>query len=248
MYVPTAAANAVAPRLYLTRESDFGPERKSVWDGFDFTRERAAARRRDHAIRHGDGRALVDTCATASNNVQQRRDGPDQSPIGPDPRGCHNEEPWQTAMRGLASYTIPKIEVLASMHVRSQPELQLARRHEPVLTGTPSAQWQVPNSVIQAAFGKLPPGATATGNTTIQLADNEHRVYADERRTQIDLRFAKILRFGRTRTDVGVDVNNLFNTNYATGFNTTYIYSTDNAPRPPDGGRRRASTTRGSPD
>ena len=31
------------------------------------------------------------------------------------------------------------------------------------------------------------------------------------------MRFAKIVRFGRTRTDVGVDVNNLFNTSYATG-------------------------------
>ena len=46
------------------------------------------------------------------------------------------------------------------------------------------------------------------------------------------MRFAKIVRFGRTRTDIGVDLNNLFNTNYATGFNTNYIYNTDNAPRP----------------
>ena len=46
------------------------------------------------------------------------------------------------------------------------------------------------------------------------------------------MRFAKIVRFGRTRTDIGVDVNNLFNTNYTTGFNTTYIYNTDNTPRP----------------
>ena len=45
------------------------------------------------------------------------------------------------------------------------------------------------------------------------------------------MRFAKILRFGRTRTDIGVDINNLFNTNYATGFNQTYIYTTDNTPR-----------------
>ena len=86
--------------------------------------------------------------------------------------------------------------------------------------------------MIQEAFGKLPPGATATGNTTIQLADNGHRAYSGQRRTQLDLRVAKILRFGRTRTDVGVDVNNVFNTNYATSFNTTYLYNTDNAPRP----------------
>ena len=41
-----------------------------------------------------------------------------------------------------------------------------------------------------------------------------------------------MFRFGRTRTDLGLDVNNMFNTNYATSFNTTYLYNTDNAPRP----------------
>ena len=118
-------------------------------------------------------------------------------------------------MRGLASYTIPKIDVLVSGTVRSQPPMQIAGCLAGV-HGAPSAQWQVPNSVILAAFGKLPPGRRRRGTTTIQLADNEHRVYSDERRTQIDLRVAKVLRFGRTRTDVGVDVNNVFNTNYAT--------------------------------
>ena len=42
----------------------------------------------------------------------------------------------------------------------------------------------------------------------------------------------KILRFGRTRSDTGIDLNNLLNTNYATQFNTTYVYNTDNVPRP----------------
>ena len=90
----------------------------------------------------------------------------------------------------------------------------------------------MPNSAIAAALGHLPPGATATGNTTIPLTDNEHRVYADERRTQVDMRFAKILRFGGARADIGVDLHNLLNTNYATEFNETYIFDTDNAPRP----------------
>ena len=53
-------------------------------------------------------------------------------------------------------------------------------------------------------------------------------MYADTRRTQIDMRFAKILRFGHTRSNIGVDLNNLLNTNYATGFNTTYAYSAGN--------------------
>jgi hypothetical protein len=31
---------------------------------------------------------------------------------------------------------------------------------------------------------------------------------------------------------VGVDLNNLLNTNYATAYNTTYLFATDNTPRP----------------
>jgi hypothetical protein len=34
--------------------------------------------------------------------------------------------------------------------------------------------------------------------------------------------FAKVLRFGRTRSDVGVDLWNLFNTNYATAYEGNY--------------------------
>ena len=145
---------------------------------------------------------------------------------GPDPRGCNEVEPWQTSVRGLVSYTIPRIDVLISSVVRSQPESLLAG------TAATTAQWQVPNSVVIAALGHSNPSLTPTGTTTIPLGANDQRIYSGERRTQIDMRFAKLVRFGRTRTDIGLDVNNLFNTNYSTGFNTTYIYTTDNTPRP----------------
>src|SRR5688572_25545648 len=212
VYVPTIPAAAVSARNYLTLETDFGPERDSHWDGVDVT---VSARLRNGLtaqVGTSTGRAVVNTCETAVNY--------NQGTSGPDPRGCNNVEPWTTSLRGLASYTIPKADVLVSATLRSQtPE---------AITAT----WQVPNSVIAAALGRLPVGSTATGNTNITLTDNEHRVYTDERRTQIDMRVAKIIRFGRTRSDIGVDVFNLLNTNYATGFNTTYIYNTDNTPRP----------------
>jgi hypothetical protein len=170
------------------------------------------------------GRGLVDRCNTITtyNNVNANTG----AESGPNPRGCRDEEPWQTTLRGSASYTIPKVDVLVSTVLRSQPPA--------LLGGTPdtAATWQVPNSVIVAALGHLPPGATATGTTNIPLGDNAHRIYADNRKTQLDMRFAKIVRFGRTRTDIGIDVNNLTNTNYATGYNNTYQYGTDNTPRP----------------
>jgi hypothetical protein len=83
--------------------------------------------------------------------------------------------------------------------------------------------------VIQGIAGRLPPGSLATGITSIDLLDNDHRLYADERRTQIDMRFAKIFRFGQRRVDVGVDLGNLLNTNYATTYENIYQYSVGNA-------------------
>jgi hypothetical protein len=216
VYAPTPAANAVAPQRFLMREEDLGATRTSVWDGFEITVNARLRGGLTAQVGTSTGRAKVDTCAV---DVLYNQVGA-AAITGPNPRGCYNAEPWMTNVRGLASYTVPKIDVLVSTVIRSQTASEI------------TANWQVPNSVIQAAHGGvLPPGATATGTTTIVLTDNEHRVYADTRRTQVDMRFAKILRFGRTRTDIGVDVNNLFNTGYATAYNTTYIYGTDNAPR-----------------
>src|SRR6266567_2959489 len=67
--------------------------------------------------------------------------------------------------------------VLISATVRSQPQVLLAG------TAATTAQWVVPNSVVLAALGHLPVGATATGTTTIPLGDNVNRIYADNRRT-----------------------------------------------------------------
>ncbi len=38
------------------------------------------------------------------------------------------------------------------------------------------------------------------------------------------MRFAKIIRWGRTRSDIGVDLTNLLNSNYATSWDNTYQY------------------------
>ena len=216
-YTVRAAAN-VTGQTILRPETYYGPERDSHWNGVDFT---VNARLRQGLVLQlgtSTGGAVVDTCSTVTtfNNV-----GLGGVENGPDPRGCRNVDPWQTTARGLASYTIPKIDVLVSATVRSQPPIQL------------TASWQVPNSVILASLGHLPAGATATGTTTLQLLPNadSNKLYADQRRNQIDMRLAKVLRLGRTRTDVGIDVYNLLNANYATAYNTTYVYNTDNAPR-----------------
>src|SRR3954468_796743 len=218
VYSPTAAANAVAAIPFLFRESDLGTERDSHWDGVEFTVNARLRGGLTAQLGSSTGRGVVNTCETIS--LYAPTTATNTGSAGPDPRGCNNSEPWQSTIRGLASYTLPKVDVLVSATVRSQPETAIA------------ATWQVPNAVIVGALGHLPAGATATGTTNLLLTDNENRVYSGERRTQIDMRFAKVLRFNRTRTDVGIDLNNLLNTNYATGFQTNYVYGADNAPRP----------------
>jgi hypothetical protein len=211
--VPTVQVPA---QTVLTKETDFGPERKSTWDGFDVTFNARIRQGVRAQIGTSTGRGFVDTCATVTkfNNVSGSQEA------GPDPRGCHNVEPWRTTLRGLASYTIPKVDVLVSATLRSEPSVAMA------------ANWVVPNSVIEAALGHLPPGTLANGRTTIPITDNEHRLFADDdRQTQIDMRLAKVLRFGRTRANVGIDVYNLLNKNYGTAFNSTYLFGLDETPR-----------------
>jgi hypothetical protein len=205
VYTVTPAAGPVAASNYLTNEKSLGAgERDSHWSGFDLTLNARLRSGLTTSVGSSTGRAVVDTCAQ------------DVRSSNPDPRGCHSVEPFQTTFRGLASYTIPKVDVLISATFRSQPALLL------------NANWQVPNSVIRDALGHLPFGATAAGNTTVALTDEENRLYVDNRRSQIDMRFAKVLRFGHTRADVGIDLNNLLNTNYATSYQTTYAYTDAN--------------------
>jgi hypothetical protein len=116
------------------------------------------------------------------------------------------------------------VGVLISASMRSQPRLQRSGA-----TLNNGAAWNVPNTVVQSLLGRLPPNAVLNGNTTVNLIDNgAHRLYADTRRTQIDMRFAKIFRFSGRRVDIGVDLQNLLNTNYATAYESQYSYTAAN--------------------
>jgi hypothetical protein len=211
VYTPTAAAAAVPAQNYVTWETDFGPARTAYWQGVDFTANARTRQGLTLQIGTNTGRRKDDFCDTAL-----RIDSPDWRTSGPNATNCRSTPPYQTTVRGLASYTIPRVDVLVSTAIRSQPPV--AR----------TATWPVPNSVVLQILGRIPPGGTAGGNTNVALIDDDHQLYADNRRTQIDLRVAKIFRFGTRRLDIGVDAENLLNTNYTTTYDNTYQYSVGN--------------------
>ena len=210
-------ANTQAPaQNFLTKERTYGEgrkERDAFYDGVNFNVNARMQNGLFVSVGTQTGRRIDDDCHVVVNfnNVTTNA-----STTGPNPRGCRDADPWQTTIRGLGSYTIPKIDVLISATLRSQPPLELG------------ADWVVQNTVIRDLLGGVtPPGFNVNGNTTIDLTDPDHRIFADNRRTQVDMRFAKVVRLGRTRTDIGVDLWNVFNTNYATGYEDSFVVGDD---------------------
>ena len=85
--------------------------------------------------------------------------------------------------------------------------------------GELAANWAAPNS---ATVGLNRPFA-GTGGQTVTVNLVEPGTLHGDRVNQVDLRFAKILRFGRTRTNVGVDVYNITNSGAVLTYNETYV-------------------------
>jgi hypothetical protein len=98
------------------------------------------------------------------------------------------------------------------------------------LPNSPSSSNYIPGqpTVQELLGGRLPAGALPNGTTVVNLLTNG-QLYPTDRLNQVDMRFAKILRFGGRRADIGVDLYNLFNTNDTTGFDANFALSNNGA-------------------
>ena len=121
-------------------------------------------------------------------------------------QSCHLETGFLTQYRGLGSYTIPKIDIRVSGTFQSKPGAQLA------------ANYNVPNAIAAASLGRALAGNAA--NVAVNVAA-PGTLYGD-RITQLDFRVAKILKFGRTRTQVGVDLYNALNSSAVLSLNNNF--------------------------
>ena len=213
----TSAASARGSRSFQTKEENVaGEERTAYWHGVDAN---ATARLAGVTIQMGTstGRGVRDTCALWQARPQLQGSNSADS--------CAVSEPWLTSLRGLASYQIPRVGVLASTTIRSSRTVA----SENASNGSSlAANYQIPNSVVVGLLGRLPAGASLAQNTTVNLlAPSE--LYPLERRTEVDIRLAKIFRFADRRLDVGVDLYNLFNASTITTYQQTFLYTNSGA-------------------
>jgi hypothetical protein len=147
----------------------------------------------------------------SNNSVAGSTNGNALSVVNP---YCRIVEPYLTQFRGLMTYTIPGVGLQVSSTWSSIPGTDLA------------ADYTINNTI--ANTGPQPLGrnlsTTDRGLTTVNLIAPATKFAP--RRNNLDFRVAKILRYGRTRTQVGVDVYNATNTDTPTTFNQGYTGAT----------------------
>ena len=80
-----------------------------------------------------------------------------------------------------------------------------------------AANYTVTNGIALPSLGRN----LSSGNVTVNLIEPGTLYFP--RRTNLDFRVAKILRYGRTRTQVGLDIYNATNTDVVTSYNQTFV-------------------------
>jgi hypothetical protein len=157
----------------------------------------------------------VDTGKVTLDNCEVRAKLPEY--VGPTPADltnanplnpyCRTSEP-QTQVKALASYTIPKVDVQISSTLQNIPGPEIGA----IFTAT--------NAIVAPSLGR--PLAGNAANVSVNLV--EPGTMYGTRLNQLDIRVAKILRFGGTKTTLNFDLYNALtvdtvltmNNNYAT--------------------------------
>jgi hypothetical protein len=171
------------------------------------------------------GRAQRDQCGTELNapNVKAR-DG--------NRLACNPYQRFETNVRGTATYTIPKADVLASTVFQWRPGLErtvLWNVPKELVTWEPNSAYRATLPCTGAQAGQVgcfsPTGTTVTAtNYQVNLVDPGD-LYSPGYWI-VDVKLAKNFRFSGKRLNVGVDIYNLLNTDVVRDYQNTFPTST----------------------
>ncbi len=184
LYNPTAAAAARLNDNYQTLDTKIAKQTQ----GADSISVNLTARPRNGLTLQGG----FNTANTHSDSCALRALLPEIALLNP---YCDNSTGWITRYTAISTYTVPKIDVLISGTLRSDQGGSLA------------ANWAAPNS---ATVGLNRAFAGVAGNTVTVNLIEPGTLYGD-RVNEINLRFAKVVRFAGSRSNIGVDLFNAFN-------------------------------------
>jgi hypothetical protein len=139
--------------------------------------------------------------------------------------GCKTQQPYLTTVKGSASYTVPKIDVLVATVFQSLPGPEitaLMTYNKSDITWNPDSAARATRVCATATNGVGCLGGAANNTTTtgVQLLLN-NELYG-KRVNEWDVKLAKNIRFAGKRLQIGIDAYNFFNSDVPTGYNATY--------------------------
>ena len=182
----TSAASARGSLSYQTKETDFADARTAYWHGVDVNMTARVADRVNLQAGTSTGRGVRNTCDSVGR-----------------PSGTAGEQPGRFVLgHRTVDDVVPRSRLVSRPEGRRADQLDAAvdahdgrwrqrqQRH--------FAERQLPAAEQRGGEVSRPPAgrrAVATGTTTVNIVVPS-ALYPSERRNQIDMRFAKILRFG----------------------------------------------------
>jgi hypothetical protein len=221
-------ALAVAPVTVQT----YSDQLKYTWNGFDTNWNWRGAR--GIFVQAGTSTARInrDTCSAVTqlsnasnslNSIVGRTGAAYQA-------GCLSLGPFQTTVRGSATYTIPKVDVLVALVFQSLPGSEITANmtiSKDQVTWNNPARATAPCAVPANGVGCFLNSNTFSATTWSipLLLSNE---MFGNRVTTFDIKVAKNIRFSGKRVNVGVDVYNFLNSDAITSYNTTYTPGPNN--------------------
>jgi Carboxypeptidase regulatory-like domain len=181
---------------YITRASNYG-DQSQTYNGLLIN---LTARPRSGVSFQGG----INSGSTVTDNCAVRAQLPEINPVNP---FCRTGSGFVTRVTGLGSFTIPKIDVQIGATFRSDQGGALA------------ANYVVTNAAVVPSLGRSL--SNNAPNVTVNLIE-PGTVYGD-RVNALDLRFVKIVKLGRTRTNVGFEFYNVTNSAAVLTYNQAFI-------------------------
>jgi hypothetical protein len=189
---------------------------RQYFNGVDVTMSVRASDRFVFVGGTSTGQTVSDNCSvrsqlpelsTATTGTSAFGPGLGVSAVTPVSPYCHVAFGVLTQFRGLSSYVVPKIDVQVSAAIQSKPGSMLA------------AQYAVPNAAVVTSLGRSLSGNAA--NVTVNLI--EPGTLFGNRINQLDLRGAKLIRIGPSRTTFAIEVYNALNSSAVLSYNSTFV-------------------------
>ncbi len=173
------------------------------WNGFDITVNARLQNGLTMQAGTSTGRTHENDCEVVAK-LPELNSGNNMRPLG----YCDRSTPWQTQFKGYAVYTVPRVDVQVSGTLRS------------TIGNDYNANFTATNAVLASSSTLGRPLSGNAANISIALlAPNSTFI---ERRNELDMRFGKIIRFGRMRNVISLDVFNMLNSDALVTLNQSF--------------------------